>query len=99
MEQQALRFDPPRARRRDPRTSHIAADRFKASGAQNAHHRLIVQAIRARPGMTYTQIAEATGIEKHAVARRLKELEPESIRRGEPTTDGRPMMTWFPVQA
>jgi hypothetical protein len=34
------------------------------------------------------------------VARRLKELEPESIRRGEPTSNGgRPMTTWFPVQA
>lgn len=104
MEQQSL-FDctarSPRARRRDPSTSHIAAARFAGSGAQHAHHARILAALRSRPGMTYTEIAEVTGLERHAVARRLKELEPECIRRGEPRAIGgnRPMTTWWPLSA
>lgn len=90
--------DTPRARRADPDTSHEAAERIKASGALAAHQVLIRDAIRQNPGMTYTQIAEVTGLERHAVGRRLKELEPIWIRRGEPVRIGASRMaTWFPV--
>ena len=93
MLQQALFTDTPRARRNDPETSHIAAERIKASGTLAKHQNLIAQAIRSRPGMTYTEIAEVTGLERHAVGRRLKELEPIHARRGE-VRDG--MTTWWP---
>lgn len=90
--------DTPRARRNDPATSHLAAERVKASGALRSHQVAIWSALRRRPGMTYTEIAEATGIERHAVARRLKELEPIWIKRGEPRScGGRPMTTWWPL--
>ena len=98
MQQLSLMTDTPRARRNDPQTSHIAGDRIKESGKLAAHQNLIVAAIRLRPGMTYTQIASFTGLERHAVARRLKELEPVHIRRGPVRSDGgRPMTTWHPV--
>lgn len=44
--------------------------------------------------MTYTEIAEATGLERHAVGRRLKELHPVHARPGE-VRNG--MRTWWPV--
>ncbi len=93
MLQQTLFTDTPRSRRNDPVTSHIAAERIKASGRLANHQNLIAQAIRRRPGMTYTEIAEFTGLERHAVGRRLKELEPLHARRGE-VRNG--MQTWWP---
>ena len=75
MEQLALMVDGPRSRVSDPRTSHIAADRIKASGALASHQHAIRTALRSRPGMTYREIAEYTGMEPVAVGRRLKELE------------------------
>lgn len=90
--------DTPRSRRNDPPTSHLAAERVKASGKLAAHQIAIRQAIRRRPGMTYTEIAEATGLERHAVARRLKELEPRWVKRGEARScGGRPLTTWWPI--
>lgn len=94
MLQQALFTDTPRARRNDPETSHLAARRIKVSGKLANHQHLIKAAIRRRPGMTYTEIAEVTGLERHAVARRLKELEPVHARRGEARGG---MQTWWPV--
>lgn len=94
MLQQALFTDTPRARRSDPETSHIAAARIKVSGVLANHQHLIARAIRAQPGMTYTEIAEVTGLERHAVGRRLKELQPLHARPGE-TRNG--MRTWYPA--
>ena len=62
--------------------------------AEVHHQHLIARAIRDRPGMTYTEIAEVTGLERHAVGRRLKELHPVHARPGE-VRNG--MRTWWPV--
>lgn len=94
MQQQVLFADTPRARRNDPQTSHTAAERIRASGTLAAHQHQIRAAIRSRPGMTYTEIAEVTGLERHAVGRRLKELQPMHARPGE-IRNG--MRTWWPV--
>ena len=88
--------DPPRSRRDDPVTSHRAADRAKDFAG--AHQRILKDAVREFPGSTYLELAQLTGLERHAVARRLKELEPIHIRRGEPRAcKGRPMLTWWPA--
>lgn len=88
--------DTPRARRSDPETSHIAAD--SAKDFAGAHQRILKDAVREFPGSTYLELAQLTGLERHAVARRLKELEPHHIRRGESRAcKGRPMLTWWPV--
>ena len=94
MLQQALFTDTPRARRNDPTTSHTAADRIKTSGKLANHQHAIKAAIRSRPGMTYTEIADFTGLERHAVARRLKELEPLHATRGDARNG---MTTWWPA--
>jgi predicted ArsR family transcriptional regulator len=65
-------LNPPRARSTDPATSHAAARRVSEFG--HAHAALIVSALGLRP-MTMHEIAKATGLDGHAVARRLPELE------------------------
>jgi predicted transcriptional regulator len=92
MLQQALFAEPPRARRHDPITSHVAAKRFSRG---DAHRSLIVSAIRSQPGATYREIAEVTGLEPVAVGRRLIEVERIAlVRPGEPRDN---MRTWYPA--
>jgi hypothetical protein len=93
-------MDLPRAlsRRRDPETSRIAAEQLRASGRADAHRELIAAAIRRRPGMTYREIADVTGLEPVAVGRRLGEIERDgrAVAGGERTVHGRTMRTWMP---
>ena len=94
-----LLTDTPRSRRDDPETSHAAADWVRRTGVLNGHQRAVLDTVRSHPGSTYLEIAQHSGIERHAVARRLKELEPMHIRRGEIRRDGpRPLLSWWPVE-
>lgn len=95
-----LLADTPRSRRDDPSTSHEAADWVRRSGVLRGHQLLVLETVRKRPGSTYVEIAEACGLDRHAVARRLKELEPMHIRRGEEVKrpGPRPLLTWWPVE-
>jgi hypothetical protein len=95
-----LRTDTPRARRDDPNSSHEAADWVRRSGVLKGHQQLVLDTVRAHPGATYVEIAGYANIERHAVARRLKELEPHHIRRGEEVKrpGPRPLLTWWPVE-
>lgn len=81
MNQLAINFDPPRARRHDPATSQRAAARVNrfASG----HFAKIVEALRV-PG-SYREIAARADLEPVAVARRMRELEQAGLvkRAGE----------------
>lgn len=96
MQQADLFSSTPRARHRDPATSHLAA--AKVVGRADAHRQMIAAAIRQRPGMTYREIAELTGLEPVAVGRRLVEVEREGLARaGEARTVNRSAMrTWWP---
>lgn len=94
-----LLADVPRSRRDDPETSHAAADRVRRSGVLRGHQQAILEAVRARPGLTYLELSQFTGIERHAVARRLKELEPVHLKRGPArlVAGGKPCLTWWPA--
>lgn len=74
MNQLAMNFDAPRARRSDPATSHDAAERARAFTAK--HEATIFGAISdaGDTGATYKEIAKATGMEPVAVARRLSAM-------------------------
>ena len=76
MQQYALSFEPVRARKRDPETSKVAASKARDFAAN--HYNRIAAALRAAPG-TYVEIAERAGLERHAVGRRLKEMEPLGV--------------------
>lgn len=72
MNQQALVFDAPRARARDPQTSHAAASRAKA--LQTAHCCLVLGALR-QGAAGKDEIGRRAGLTGVAVCRRLAELE------------------------
>lgn len=87
MNQLALAFDPPRARRHDPATSQRAA--AKVERFAGGHYMAIMVAIGCLGSGTYKQIADEADLERHAVARRLKELETAGfVRRTDREHDG-----------
>ena len=88
-----------KARRTDPVTSHIAAR--EARGLADTHHLAILNYLDGISPMaaSYEDISKATGIEKHGIGRRMKELveagRPE-ISRHTILSTGRPgeLMSW-----
>ncbi len=92
----------PAARRADPVTSHEAARQVTASGARDGQARDTLIALRANPGATTAELSVRTGIDRHAVARRMPELEKLGlVRRGEPKKCGatkRRALAWYPVR-
>lgn len=87
MNQMQLSFEPVRARSRDPVTSQRAATKARDFAA--GHYGLILDALkRGGPG-TFKELAERAGLERHAVARRLPELQAlGQVTRGAETRDG-----------
>lgn len=94
-EQLAIDFTK-RARRVDPATSKTAAGR--AAEFAHGHHAIIVGDLVTRGPGTYVEIAERTGLDRHAVARRLKELERgrvvERMAETRPSPSGRDCAVW-----
>lgn len=85
---------PPRARRTDPDSSHVAADRAKRSGAIGAQATTTFIAVRAYPGLTSKQLAGVCPLDRYQVARRLPELERRGLVRRASTPDEEER--WFP---
>jgi hypothetical protein len=87
----------PRARSTDPSTSHEAAEQMLASGAIGRQAQAVLEAVQRWPGLTSLELGARMDIDRWAVARRLPELEPAHVRRGEPRTiNGRRHVTWWP---
>lgn len=94
----------PRARRSDPSSSHQAAAVIEISGAAASQTARILQTLERLPGSTSAELAKATGMDYHAVARRLPELAAAGkIRRTPPSADavpcavsGRRVSRWWP---
>lgn len=79
------------ARHSDPSTSHVAAaqaELFRAS-----HEAKIYDVLSREIGMTYRKIADATGMEPVAVARRLKAMEERNLIYRYAEQDG--MTLWW----
>lgn len=84
MNQLCLTLEPPKARRRDPSTSHAAAkaaERFQAS-----HAGRVLAALRIHP-MTAKEISAHTGLSVEQVCRRLPEIPGVSVM----TVGGQPV--------
>jgi predicted ArsR family transcriptional regulator len=87
----------PRARNTDPSTSHMAADQAKELA--NRHHLIILSAL-SKPGTIY-DIADRTGLNHNAVARRMSELERGGLTytHGEKEgRSGRMCRVWFKTE-
>ncbi len=90
----------PAARTGDPWTSHVAAREVTKNGIRDGQARDVLFALREKPGATTAELAKRSGIDRHAVARRMPELEKlELVRRGEPRkcrATERSALTWWP---
>lgn len=99
--------DTPRARATDPRTSHEAAAAIKRSGALGRQQALVLALVRRFPGSTagelamYQSRADRAPFDgwRYRVSRRLPELAPAHIERGEARECkalGTRQTTWWP---
>jgi hypothetical protein len=91
--------DTPRARRSDPETSHIAAERVRPK--LRKQQQAVLDALARWPGSTAVELAHETGLDRYLVSRRLPELVPVWVRRGKPracTVAGTAQGTWYPVR-
>jgi DNA-binding MarR family transcriptional regulator len=65
----------PRARRADSDGSHMAADALERSGRAARQLAETLEAVRRYPRRTSRELADLAGLDRHAVGRRLPELE------------------------
>jgi hypothetical protein len=89
----------PLARSSDPVSSHLTAEEVTRSGRRdNQKHKLIEWLRRQTQPMTLAEIAVSSGMERHAVARRLPDCERggpvERCGMRECGAAGRPAITW-----
>lgn len=91
-----------RSRSTDPISSTLAADAIERSGVADAHRRICLAQVRARPGQTAAEIARAVGLERHAPSRRLPELRDAGLVINGPmrscAVKGRRSLTWLPAE-
>lgn len=85
MNQLALTFDPPRARRHDPATSQRAAAR--AAAFVESHEGRILAALAQGPA-TFKELAARAGLDPHAVARRLPYMARHNVEKTTAERDG-----------
>ncbi|WP_329767336.1 MarR family winged helix-turn-helix transcriptional regulator [Stenotrophomonas maltophilia] len=89
------------ARASDLSTSHDAAHYVVASGLQAHQHDQSAKAVADYPGMTSKELAQATGLDRYMLARRLPELiKTGRVWRGpnKPCpVSGRTACTWWAV--
>lgn len=71
MNQLAMNFDAPRARRRDPSTSHKAAAKAKVFATS---HAMRIHAALLEGNLTANEIAAVTGLTVVQICRRLPEI-------------------------
>lgn len=67
-------FDQPLAHGSDPLTSFAAGERFERSGRLRGQILLVLLGLRKWSGKTSAELAQLTGLDRHAVARRLPNL-------------------------
>lgn len=91
----------PAARNTDPETSHLAAEENTRSGRRAVQQHAVLAAVMAQPGLTSRELAQAAGMDRYVVARRLPELEAAKIvRKGgarECRVSKRRAVTWWPA--
>lgn len=84
-----------------PSTSQQARDRHRRSGRTAAQMETVLAAVRAAPGSTAGEIHIAAGLDRHAVSRRLPELERLGLVRRDTARACRVLhsscLTWWPV--
>jgi hypothetical protein len=99
MHQQALSFTPA-SRRNDPITSYEAEAEITESGLRGEQQRKVRSLVHRYPGRTSRELAELAELDRYMVARRLPEIEPVHVRKGEQRkckVGRRNASTWWPA--
>lgn len=65
---------PRRFRRRDPKSSRLAAEELERTGAADSQCTRVLAAVMAHPNCTTQELHALTGISVHVLGRRLPEL-------------------------
>lgn len=92
--------DEPRniARRGDPVTSHLAAEKITRSGRRAIQRQAVLALVQKYPGCTSLELARHSGMDRYICARRLPELESAGAVRksGQKvcSVGQRPAVTW-----
>jgi hypothetical protein len=90
----------PAARRRDPSTSHRAAEEHTASGVRGQHQKRAAQAVVDFPGRTSQELSRDAKLDRYMLARRLPECEEALVVRRGParacSVTGKQALTWWP---
>ena len=90
-----------RARNTDPATSTAAARGVERSGRAALQRARCLHIVKRCPGATAAEIAEMTGLERHAPSRRLPELRAGGFvvngERRKCKVMGRGSITWYPA--
>lgn len=98
--QMSLLARTPSSRANDPGSSHEAADENTRSGARASQQHRVLAWVRRWPGRTSRELAALANVDRYMIARRLPELAPVHIRRGELRTCAvthKRAVTWFPA--
>ena len=88
------------ARGTDPVTSHLAAEAMEKNGTAKKQREKVLAAVKRFPGCTSAELETAMGMDRPATARRLPELEPLLVYKGERRTcrtRGTQAYTWYPT--
>ena len=64
----------PIARNTDPQTSHRSATELTTSGKRDAQKARVLTAVKDHPGLTSSELARISGLDRYLVARRLPDL-------------------------
>ena len=88
---------PPISRTTDPATSHLAAEAISASGKRESHVALVVEVVRAHPGLVAHEIAPLAGLDYIEAVRRLSDAKNRGLLRQGFAVKwaNRPCSTWW----
>lgn len=102
----SMSIQTPAARATDPETSHDSENEITKSGERSRQQIRVLALIEAIPGSTAGELAKAAaewnvGVDYFAIQRRVSELEPQFVRRGESracSVRGTKQTTIWPVE-
>lgn len=93
-------YNAPRARNSDPETSHEAAAKIRPRITRTIDS--VYQALKRRRNITSRELAQAAGLDRYEVARRLVDLERAGLAERGPkrrcTVQGWAAITWNPTE-
>jgi len=96
-----MNIQTPASHRNDPQSSHIAEQSMNKSGKRQLQQKQVQRCVQMYPGRTSAELAQLSGLDRAMIARRLPELSPRHIKRGEELVrcgvNGTQAIAWWPI--